>query len=77
MVKEFSDRRERTIMLIERSHDDWRGHYVNAFGGSTSAYQMMLLIPSHNERHLQQINEVAGITGEPIPKPTVSPAKPS
>lgn len=65
VVKEFSDRRERTIMLVERSHDDWRGHYVNGPAGTLSAYQMMLLIPSHNERHLQQINEVKASAGYP------------
>jgi hypothetical protein len=33
--------------------------------GTNSVYQMILMIPAHTERHLEQLNEVKGSPGFP------------
>ncbi|WP_421765394.1 DinB family protein [Ekhidna sp.] len=55
-VIEFKDKREKHIEYIRTTTDDLRNHFVNF--GSADAYQLLLYMSSHSERHLQQIKQI-------------------
>jgi hypothetical protein len=67
LVDEFRMRRDRTILWMNDTQDDLRGKYVQTPGGTISVYQMLLIIPGHVERHLQQVAEVKNSAGYPKP----------
>ena len=59
LVKHFKEARDAHIAYIEKTPDDLRGHF-GPFGplGPIDAYQWILMLSSHTERHTAQINEV-------------------
>ena len=65
LAGEFAARRDRNIDWVRSTQADLRGHFVKLFGTSIDGYQALLMLPSHNERHLQQINEVKASPGFP------------
>jgi hypothetical protein len=46
------------ILLGSGKLDDLRNHFVKFGPAAIDVYQMLLAIPAHNERHLQQILEI-------------------
>ena len=58
LVNEFKARRDANIKWLWETRDDLRGKFVKFGGRPVDVYQMLLAIPAHNERHLQQIAEI-------------------
>jgi uncharacterized damage-inducible protein DinB len=59
LIKEFKTRRERTIEYIRTTQEDLRSHVLpSGPGRSRDAYQYVLLLSAHAERHAAQIDEV-------------------
>jgi hypothetical protein len=59
LIAHFKDSRDRNIAYLQTTEDDLRGHFVeHPVFKTLDAYQMMLLLSAHCERHTLQINEV-------------------
>jgi uncharacterized damage-inducible protein DinB len=57
-LKHFVESRSRTINFLEKT-DDLRAHATDSpFGKKFDAYEWILFISAHSERHTKQINEV-------------------
>jgi len=58
-TKAFEDSRKATMNYIRTTHDDLRDHFgPHPLLGPLDAYQWILLISAHSERHTKQIEEV-------------------
>jgi hypothetical protein len=57
-LKSFKENREKLINYVNTTKDDLRSHVVEFPFGSFDAYQMILFIAAHSNRHTQQIDEV-------------------
>lgn len=64
-AKEFAARRDRTLDYVRTTQDDLRGHVTKGPGGDMDAYQIVLGIAAHTERHMAQLNEVKAAPGFP------------
>lgn len=65
-LAEFKTRRAETIKYVETTDGDLRSHFMNAPDGSPmDAYQVLLLLSAHTERHVKQIVEVKEAPGYP------------
>jgi hypothetical protein len=59
LIDHFKQSRDRNIAYIQTTDDDLRSHFMDHPALKTiDAYQAMLLISAHCERHTAQINEV-------------------
>jgi hypothetical protein len=59
LVKAFEDSRKATMDYVRTTNDDLRGHFgPHPLLGTMDAYQWILLISAHSERHTKQIEEV-------------------
>ncbi len=59
LAEHFIARRERTLDYVRTTEDDLRSHFAGAgTGEAMDAYQWLLSIAGHTERHVLQINEV-------------------
>ena len=57
-LKHFLESRAKTVELL-KTRDDLRAHAVDtALGGKLDAYEWILVIAAHSERHTKQLNEV-------------------
>jgi hypothetical protein len=65
LADEFRARRDRNITWIRETQEPLRSTYTKMPAGVVDSYQALLLIPSHTERHLAQINEVKATAGYP------------
>jgi hypothetical protein len=54
----FNADRSKLIDYMRNSQDDMRAHFSKAPFGYMDAYQMILLLSAHTNRHTQQIEEV-------------------
>ena len=54
----FNASREKLIKYIKTTKDDLRNHVTEAPFGTVDAYQLILFISAHTNRHTQQIAEV-------------------
>ncbi|HVN06019.1 MAG TPA: hypothetical protein VMT86_16470, partial [Bryobacteraceae bacterium] len=55
----FKESRARTIAYVTDTQDDLRGHfYDHPVLKTMDAYQWILLLSSHTQRHTAQLNEV-------------------
>ncbi|RFZ84496.1 DinB family protein [Mucilaginibacter terrenus] len=61
----FKKNREKLIAFVESTHEDLRNHVSVLPIGTYDAYQFILLIAAHTNRHTQQINEVKNDAGFP------------
>jgi hypothetical protein len=62
----FSHKRDSLIDYIRVTHDDLKDRYfVHSSMGTINLYQAILLIASHSERHIMQIEEVKSNPGFP------------
>jgi hypothetical protein len=57
MAEFFSQRRERTLEYVRTTQNALRMHFDSGASG-LDAYQWLLAIAGHTERHVLQINEV-------------------
>jgi len=59
LTKAFEDSRQATIDYVRTTNDDLRDHFgPHPLLGTLDAYQWILLISAHSERHTKQIEEV-------------------
>jgi hypothetical protein len=59
LTKAFEDERKTTMDYIRTTNDDLRDHFgPHPLLGPLDAYQWILLISAHSERHTKQIEEV-------------------
>ncbi len=59
LVKAFEERRKATMDYVRTTNDDLRDHFfAHPMLGDLDAYQWILLISAHSERHTKQIEEV-------------------
>jgi hypothetical protein len=66
LLADFKKWRDRTIDFLENTQTDLRSRTVqHPMFGMIDAYQWCLMIPSHTERHLQQMREVIASPGYP------------
>lgn len=61
----FKENREKLIAFVKKTPDDLRNHVSVLPIGTYDAYQFILLIPAHTNRHTQQIEEVKADAGFP------------
>lgn len=56
----FKQRRETTINFVDKGNDDMREHFFMnpAFNAELDAYQWIIFLSAHTERHVKQILEV-------------------
>ncbi len=54
----FNEGRDSLITYVNTTNDDLRNHIAKLPFGNADAYQIILLISAHTNRHTQQINEV-------------------
>jgi len=57
-VKEFVTKRDEHIKFIKETKDDLRDRYQQLPFGTIDAYQLIIFISGHTERHIKQIEEV-------------------
>jgi len=59
LIKSFEDSRKATMDYVRTTNDDLRDHFgPHPMLGTMDAYQWILLISAHSERHTKQIEEV-------------------
>jgi hypothetical protein len=54
----FKENREKLIGYVKNTKDDLRNHVLTLPIGTYDCYQLILIIGSHSNRHMQQIEEV-------------------
>jgi hypothetical protein len=65
-VKDFEATRARTLQYVRTTQDPLREHGVSATpAGVTTAYQLVLMLSGHTERHTAQLLEVKASAGYP------------
>lgn len=66
LLAAFDKARSRAISYLETTKDDLRGHFGEHWVlGVLDAYQWLLFVTAHSERHLAQLNEVKTHPGFP------------
>ena len=66
LTAEFKRLRDRTIACVRDTNDDLRSHFApDANSRELDAYQWILLISAHTQRHVKQIQEVKSLPGYP------------
>lgn len=64
--KKFSSLRNRSISFTKSTKKELKSYYQPAPFGTISAYQWLLVMATHTERHLKQIQELQGDEEFPI-----------
>ena len=64
-MNDFKTARAAHIKYIKATSEDLRNHFVQMPFGLLDCYQLCLLISSHTDRHVQQLNEVKADSGFP------------
>jgi len=57
-LKAFNEGRDSLITYVQTTNDDMRGHIAVLPFAKVDAYQIVLMISAHTNRHTQQLNEV-------------------
>ncbi|MEP6683149.1 MAG: DinB family protein [Parafilimonas sp.] len=57
-LKAFNAGRDSLINYVQTTNDDLRAHVTNLGFAKVDAYQVILLISAHTNRHMQQLDEV-------------------
>lgn len=57
-LKAFQQDRDKLVAFVDSTHQDLRNHVSVLPIGTYDAYQLIMLISAHNERHVKQIEEV-------------------
>jgi hypothetical protein len=59
LIKHFKESRDRIIAYVENTQEDLRRHFAPFPPlGELDAYQWILFLSAHTERHVEQINDV-------------------
>jgi hypothetical protein len=59
LIAAFKIAREKTIMYVKNNNDPLKNHVVSHPSlGELTAYQWLVMIPAHANRHLAQLEEV-------------------
>ncbi len=61
----FKERRDRIIKYVETTPDDLRSHVSGEGADATDAYDSLIVIAGHTERHVAQIDDVKVEAGYP------------
>ncbi len=61
----FISKRTEHIEFLKTSEDDFRSHYKEMSFGTIDAYQMVLFMAGHTERHTSQILDIKASEGYP------------
>ncbi|HUR10469.1 MAG TPA: DinB family protein [Flavitalea sp.] len=64
-LNNFKMNREKLIKFVKNTKMDLRNHIATTPGGMADAYQLVLMIAAHSNRHTQQIAEVKADPGFP------------
>lgn len=64
-IKDFEATRARTLDYVRTTKDALREHGTGAPPNVTTAYQLVLMLSGHTERHTAQLLEVKGTAGYP------------
>jgi len=64
-MNDFKAGRTAHIKYIKATSEDLRNHFVQMPFGMLDCYQLCLMISSHTDRHVQQLNEVKADVGFP------------
>jgi hypothetical protein len=64
-LRAYGQQRDKTIDYVRTTPDELRVHYWQHFIGLVDAYQTILLLAAHSERHRLQIEEVKASAGFP------------
>jgi hypothetical protein len=64
-MNDFKTTRTAHIKYIKATSEDLRNHFVQMSFGMLDCYQLCLMISSHTDRHVQQLNEVKAGAGFP------------
>ena len=64
-IREFTQKRDRTIAYVKSTDDDLRIHVTKGPTGNMDAYQFLVLLAAHAGRHTAQIQEVQANAGYP------------
>lgn len=64
-VEAFKDKRQENIDYLQNTEDDLRNHYADLPFGKADAYQVILFMSGHTERHTKQIEEIMADPGYP------------
>ncbi len=64
-LEAFTTKREDHIDYVKNTEDDLRNHYGQLPFGTIDAYQILLFMSGHTERHVQQMEEVMDHTDFP------------
>lgn len=66
LIEHFKQSRDRTIDFVRTTDEDLRSHVTpHPIFKELDAYQWILLIAGHSERHILQLNEVKTMSGYP------------
>ncbi len=65
VAQDFEARRDATLEYVRTTQQDLRAHVQGAGENATDAYQWLLAIAAHTERHMGQIKEVMASPGFP------------
>ena len=65
LLERFKQVRDRTIAYVDQTEAPLRLHFASVPGGEMDAYQFLLMIAGHTDRHVQQIEEVKAAAGFP------------
>ncbi|MEB8328474.1 DinB family protein [Flavobacteriaceae bacterium KMM 6897] len=57
-LKAFNSKRTEHLSYVENSEDDLRNHFGQLPFGTVDAYQILLFMSGHTERHVKQMEEV-------------------
>ena len=57
-VEEFKTKRKEHIGFVKNTQDDLRNRYQQLPFGTIDAYQILLFMSGHTERHIKQMEEV-------------------
>jgi hypothetical protein len=64
-IKEFKEKRAAHINYVKTTKDDLRDRYATLKFGTIDAYQAILFMAGHTERHVKQMEEVVASAGFP------------
>jgi hypothetical protein len=64
-LEAFTNKREENIEYVKNTEDDLRHHYAQLPFGTVDAYQVILFMSGHTERHTLQMEEIKQDPGFP------------
>jgi len=67
LIEAFKQTREKTAYYVKTTNDSLKDHVVpHPLFGDLTAYQWLVMIPAHANRHVDQLNEVKALKDFPV-----------